>query len=249
MSLVEVSTISTIARRRLVLAALLGLLLLGLGALRSVLAGGQDRSARVTAGLDSPRPRVALQVGHWQHEKLPEELRGVGTSAGGTNFGGAVEWRVNLAIARETQRLLQSNGLAVELVPATVTPAYRAAAFVSIHTDGNADPAAAGFKVAPSANDESGLAAALPESLTRRYAESTGLPRHGSVTADMTNYYAFDSRRFAHAISPATPAAILETGFLTSPHDRRVIVEQPLVAAEGIANGILDFMRQRGAIG
>ena len=170
------------------------------------------------------------------------------TSAGGASSGGAVEWQVNLAIARETQQLLRARGLAVELLPATVSPAYRAAAFVSIHADGNADPAVAGYKVAPSANDESGLAADLDESLKRRYPESTGLARNASVTADMTSYYAFDSQRFAHAISPATPAAIVETGFLTSPGDRRVIVEQPWLAGRGIANGVLDFMRQRNAI-
>lgn len=190
---------------------------------------------------------MALQVGHWQHEKLPRELRWVATSAGGASFAGAVEWQVNLAIAQEAQRLLRAKDLLVELVPATVTPGDRAAAFVSIHADGNADPMAGGFKAAPSTNDRSGLAAALNESLTRRYAEATGLPENTSVTADMTAYYAFDARRFKHAISPATPAAIIETGFLTNPNDRRVIVAQPRLAAQGIANGVLDFVRRRGA--
>ena len=189
-----------------------------------------------------------MQVGHWQHERLPRELKWVATSAGGASSAGAVEWQVNLAIAQEAQRLLQARGLAVELVPATVQPGYRAAAFVSIHADGNADPTVTGFKTAPSTNDSSGLAAALNESLTRRYAEATKLPRNPSITQDMTAYYAFDARRFQHAVNPATPAAIVETGFLTNPGDRRVIVEQPPLAAKGIADGVLDFMRQRGAI-
>lgn len=217
-------------------------------AARSALSGNEGDPAEATAAANPPRPRVALQIGHWQHEQLPRELKWVATSAGGASFAGAVEWQVNLAIAQEAQRLLQASGLVVELVPATVTPDYRAAAFVSIHADGNADTTVAGFKTAPSMNDRSGFAAALNESLTRRYAEATRLPRNPSVTQDMTAYYAFDARRFDHAVSPATPAAIVETGFLTNPDDRRVIVEQPPLAAKGIANGVLDFMRQRGAI-
>jgi len=186
-----------------------------------------------------------LQVGHWQHEKLPKELRWVRRSAGGATSGGAVEWEVNLAIAREAERLLQGQGLVVDLVPATVRPGYRAAAFVSIHADGNHDPTVSGFKVAPAARDGSGLARVLNESVVRRYAERTRLAWNPSITSDMTDYYAFDARRFRHAINPATPAVVLETGFLTNPEDRRVIVDAPQLAGEGIATGVLDFLRQR----
>lgn len=226
----------------------MGLLLLVVGALRSALAGSDPAPTQAAAETRSPRPRVALQAGHWQHEKLPRELKWVATSAGGASVAGVAEWEVNLAIAREAQRLLEARGFAVEVIPATVRPRYRAAAFVSIHADGNADPAAAGFKAAPSTKDKSGFAPALSESLRRRYAEATALPQNSSTTEDMTAYYAFDSGRFEHAVSPATPAAILETGFLTNPEDRRVIAEQPRVAGTGIANGVLDFMRKRGAI-
>lgn len=186
---------------------------------------------------------MALQVGHWQHEKLPRELRRVGRSAGGTTSGGSTEWKVNLAIAREAQQMLQAQGLAVDLLPATVPPGYGAAAFVSIHADGNDDPAVTGFKVAPSQRDRSGLAGVLNEDLERRYAKRTGLASNPSITGDMTRYYAFDGRRFRHAIDPATPAVVLETGFLTNPRDRRVIVRAPQLAARGIADGLLDFLR------
>ena len=235
-----------IARRNLALAGLVGLVLFALGATRGARGGGDPRPAPPTATAPGPaRPRVALQVGHWQHEKLPGELRGVGRSAGGTRSGGTVEWQVNLAIARRAQRLLQGQGLAVDLVPATVPPGYRAAAFVSIHADGNADSHVTGFKVAPSKRDRSGLARALNDSLARRYAERTGLSWNASITADMTSYYAFDARRFRHAINPATPAVVLETGFLTSASDRRVLVREPQLAAAGIATGLLDFLRIR----
>jgi len=236
--------ISTIARRRLALVGAVGLLILAVGVARSALSGGNGGSARVTAPAPKPaQPRVALQVGHWQHEKLPRELQWVRRSAGGTASAGTVEWQVNLAIAREAQRLLEAQSLAVDLLPATVPPGYRAAAFVSIHTDGNDDPTVTGFKVAPAARDRSGLARTLNESLARRYAERTALSWNTGITPDMTSYYAFDERRFRHAINPATPAVVLETGFLTNPDDRRIIVDAPQLAAQGIANGVLDFLR------
>gem|GEM_PF-6910029 len=36
-----------------------------------------------------------------------------------------------------------------------------------------------------------------------------------------------------------TPAVIVETGFMTSPTDRAIIVSKPGVAAKGIADGVL----------
>jgi hypothetical protein len=58
----------------------------------------------------------------------------------------------------------------------------------------------------------------------------------------MTAYYAFNWPRYEHAIHPHTPAAIVETGFLTSAVDRAVIVDSPAVAARGIAAGISAFL-------
>lgn len=206
-----------------------------------------DRSPAL-AETPAERPRVALQVGHWQHDSMPKELRWVARSAGGTTSAGAIEWRVSLAIARRAARLLAARGLQVEIVPATVRPRYQAAAFVSIHADGNGDSTVSGFKAAPSSNDASGLAATLNQSLVRHYAARTRLLVNPSVTSDMTAYYAFDARRFDHAISPTTPAVIIETGFLTNAQDRRVIVDRPDLAARGIAEGVLGFIRARLAL-
>ena len=163
-------------------------------------------------------------------------------SAGGATSGGVVESDAGLAIAEAAARMLRRRGLAVDLVPATVRPRYRAAAFVSIHADGNADPTVAGFKSAPSPTAAS---ARLNASIARRYGQRTGLGWNPSITPDMTNYYAFDARRFRHAIDPATPAVVLETGFLTNAADREVIVAAPDVAAAGIADGVVDFLRRK----
>ena len=57
----------------------------------------------------------------------------------------------------------------------------------------------------------------------------------------MRNYYAFNFRRYEHALHPMTIAAILETGFLTNAGDREVIMRQPERAARGIVEAITAF--------
>jgi N-acetylmuramoyl-L-alanine amidase len=57
----------------------------------------------------------------------------------------------------------------------------------------------------------------------------------GSVTGDMTNYHAFNE------INSDTPAAIIETGFMNL--DREILTQHPDVIANGIASGILCFIR------
>lgn len=194
------------------------------------------------AGAATPRAHVALQVGHWRAEELPEEQHLVRDAAGGTTAAGVVEWEVNLAIAREAARLLAARNIATDVLPAKVSPRYRADAFVSIHADGNEDASVSGFKSVASARDRSGRADLLNGFLGDRYAQATGLRTNPTVTPDMTGYYAFDARRFRYAIDPRTPAVVLETGFLSNPEDRDVIVRRPELAAAGIARGVLDFL-------
>jgi hypothetical protein len=57
----------------------------------------------------------------------------------------------------------------------------------------------------------------------------------------MQNYYAFNFRRYEHALHPMTIGVILETGFLTSARDREVIVSAPEVAARGIVDAVEAF--------
>jgi N-acetylmuramoyl-L-alanine amidase len=57
----------------------------------------------------------------------------------------------------------------------------------------------------------------------------------------MRNYYAFNYRRYEHALHPMTIAIILETGFLTSLSDRQVLVDDPERAARGIVAAVTAF--------
>jgi N-acetylmuramoyl-L-alanine amidase len=60
----------------------------------------------------------------------------------------------------------------------------------------------------------------------------------------MLYYYAFNSRRYCHAVAPGVPQAIVETGFLTSAVDRQLLLGNPGAAAKGIAEGVIAFLAQ-----
>ena len=135
-----------------------------------------------------------------------------------------------------------------------VPPSYRAHLFISIHADGSTDPNTSGYRVAEPRRDATGRASGFVELLRQSYGEETGLPRIPTVTHRMQNYYAFNFRRYEHALHPMTIGVIIETGFLTSPGDRRVetgfltspgdrrvIVDDPERAARGIVEAVKAF--------
>ncbi len=186
------------------------------------------------------RPRVGIQAGHWRAAEAPAELARIRSN--GTRGGGLHESEVTLRIAELVVDLLLARGVEAEVLPATVPPAYRADLFISVHADGHNSPQASGFSIAAPRRDQTGVAREFVELLAGHYAEATGLRRNRNVTRQMENYYAFNSRRYTHSIDPRTPAVILETGFLTSPADRRIIVDRPELSAQGIADAVLEFL-------
>ncbi len=187
--------------------------------------------------------RVGIQAGHWKLEEVPEELEGLQDSTG-AHGGGHSEQETVLEIAREVKALLEKEGIVVDLLPATVPVDYAADAFVSIHADGSSSANVSGYKIAPPRRDFSGKADALVDALYATYGEATGMRTDANITRRMSGYYAFNWRRYDHALHPMTPAAIIETGFMTSATDRAIIVSKPQVAAEGIAEGILRFLEK-----
>lgn len=189
--------------------------------------------------------KVALQAGHWKAGEAPEELQRLRERTG-TSGGGKAEWQVNLKIAEETKKLLEKQGITVDLLPATVPPGYWADVFVAIHADGNENSAVAGFKAAAPRRDLSGKAPLLTQLMETEYQTATKLARDPNVTRNMTGYYAFNWRRYQHSLHPMTAATIIETGFLTNSSDRKVILQAPQKAALGIANGILKYFEQAG---
>jgi hypothetical protein len=189
--------------------------------------------------------RVGIQAGHWRSQELPDEqapLRG----SSGAFASGYAEVTVNLDIARRVAALLASDGIVVDVLPATVPPGYAADAFVALHADGAEQTDICGFKLATPWWTSS-ASQHLLDTLTAEYGKATGQPLDGAITANMRGYYAFNYRRYTHAISKTTPAVIIEMGFLTCANDRALLVNQPDAVAVGIANGIVRYLNEHAA--
>jgi len=183
--------------------------------------------------------RIGLQAGHWKADEAPRELSGIRDN--GTRWEGKAEWEANLEIAQQAGALLEELGYEVDILPAVVPPAYRAHLFISIHADGSNDPNASGYRIAAPRRDATGRAQGFVDLLERSYGEETGLRRLPTVTHRMQNYYTFNFRRYEHALHPMTIGVIIETGFLTSARDRRVILDDPGKAARGIVEAVTAF--------
>ena len=187
--------------------------------------------------------RVGLQAGHWEYADAPDELADLRSNPG-TSGGGKAEWQVTLDIANRAAEMLRADGILVDVLPTTIPVRYRANAFVAIHADGDTAGVLDGFKVArpgfssvPEADD------ALVAAINDQYGAVTGLPREDNqISRRMTYYYAFNSRRYQHAVAPGVPQAIIETGFLTNAGDRTLLLGDPDLAARGIADGVLKFL-------
>lgn len=178
-------------------------------------------------------PLVGIVAGHW------------GNDSGAECPDGVTEQQVNLEIARRVTEKLRAKGVWTDLLQEFDSRLnnYRADVLLSIHADScdpiDADPPATGFKVARS------VASAIPTTEDRlvtcviqEYAKATKMVFHeNSITPDMTSYHSFSE------IHADTPAAIIETGFLYLDYD--MIVKQPDLPAQGIANGILCFLDNR----
>jgi len=191
-------------------------------------------------------PSVALQAGHWKNKEVPDELENLRHN--GAYAAGKYEWEVNLVIAERAKALLEKEGVVVEILPTTVPPRYWADVFVSIHADDAPNRENSGYKVAAPWRDRTGKAERLADAVETAYGESTGMELNGNVSANMRGYYAFNWRRYEHALHPMTTAMILETGFLSSAKDRKTIVSRPEVSARGIADGVLAYLRSEGLL-
>src|SRR5262249_14597079 len=140
--------------------------------------------------------------------------------------------------------MLQSAGMQVDVLPATIPPHYRANLFLALHADGDPAGQANGFKVArPGFSSVPNVDDQLVEQLNQAYAATSNLPRDDEhISLRMRYYYAFNSRRYCHAVAPGVPQAIIEMGYLTSASDRRLLIGDPDRLARGVADGIRSFL-------
>ena len=191
--------------------------------------------------------KVGFQVGHWDSKNLPQELEKLRNNTGASG-GGKWEWEVNKIIAEHIAEILRNEGVYIDIIPATVPPAYWADAFVAIHADGSENRQASGYKFAPPWRDFTGDATTLTFMLQDEYEKATGLKRDLNITRNMRGYYAFSWWRYKHAVHPMTTSVIVETGFITNLSDQKFLINTPEIPSRAIAGGILSYLRSEGLL-
>ena len=185
--------------------------------------------------------KVGIQIGHWKSNELPDELEKLRSSTG-TSGGGKYEWEVNLEISKELVKLLETNGITTELLPATVPPEYWADVFISIHADGSLNRLTNGFKIATPWRDWSLKGSKAADLIEISYGKTTNFPKDPKITRNMKGYYAFSWWKYEHAVHPMTTSLIIETGFLTNPYEQRILINKPELIARGIAEGLINYL-------
>ncbi len=193
----------------------------------------------------SPVPAIVPTEGPLNTVGIVSGHRGLHPTTGLPDPGavcedGLTEAEINETIAERVAKLLHDSGYTVDVFD-EFDPrlhGYRALAMISIHADSceYINDLATGFKVASFAEsstpDED---ARLVRCLIDRYAATTGLTFHPSVTFDMTQYHTF------REVAPGSPGAIMEVGFMYL--DRELLTGNPDQVALGVARGVLCFLR------
>jgi N-acetylmuramoyl-L-alanine amidase len=187
--------------------------------------------------------RVAIQAGHWKSDEAPDELRRLIPQTGAA-WEGVTEVEINLDIAKRVGVVLNSKGIAVDILPTKIPVGYVADAFVALHADSDGVGENSGFKMAHGAR-RGPYEDALLKDIKDAFGAATGLnydARH--VTRNMTGYFAFSWSRFQHAVAAHTPAVILEMGYVSNDDDRTLMLDKADVLAGAIADGVLKFLNE-----
>jgi len=219
-------------QRIFMLLGLIILLTIVVVVVRAVDVPGMDASAvgaqRLWARLVQ-RPHVALISGHAAYD----------SGAVCTDVTGAVtltEAQVNAAVTRRVAQQLRRRGVQVSVLDEHDARLVdlRVDALLSLHSDSCIDES--GYKAAHRANSPIRAAEGrFLQCIDRYYPAATDLAHHpNTITHDMVGYYAFNR------IDPATPAVILEMGFLGG--DQALLVNEPGRVASGIARSVVCFV-------
>lgn len=163
----------------------------------------------------------------------------------GAEWGSIREVDINKSVVDALRPMLEAKGMRVMLVPATVPPGLRADAFVAVHVDSTNDRTRRGWKLSPPWRS-SPASRELAHDLSLSFDTHPSLVNDADgITVNMRGYFAFNNRRFYHAISPYTPAAIIELGFLSNSTDRALLTADPKFWAGIIAVGLEHYFQGR----
>lgn len=230
-----------------VLAAFLALNLSLAGQGRGDAAAGLPRSLSQAVNRLRGPVRVGLQVGHLDAADQPEELATLRPSTG-AHAGGVNEVDVNAAIVDALATRLSAHGILVDVLPATVPPRYRADLVLAVHADASIDAGRNGYKSAHFTPERNGREALLKLEVDRAVLLATGLEDDDrNVSGNMLEYYAFNERRFRHAVARRTPALLVEMGYLSNPEDLDLLLEPDRVAAV-LERGLLRYLHDVGRL-
>lgn len=185
--------------------------------------------------------KVAIQVGHWKNQEVPEELENLRQNTGASSSG-VTELEINLDVSERIFNILRENNIDVEILPTTVPPRYWADVFIAIHADGSTDHRTSGYKFAGPWRDFTGNSDKLVEILSENYERDTDLEFDDNISRNMRGYYAFSWWRYEHAIHPMTTAVIAELGFVTNRSDRNLLTTKSDLVAESISKSILKYL-------
>ena len=192
-------------------------------------------------------PVVAIQAGHWQTENHADEFSWLRTSTG-SEAGGVREVDLNVDIAHRIAEYLRSWGNEAYVLPSQIPPSYRADAFISIHSDGNNNKQARGFKMATYYRNWVATDTLVRE-MEDEYGKQTGLPKDYRITANMLDYYAFNTGLYEHTIAEDTPGVVVEMGFLSNAQDRAFMIQNRDLVARAIALGTARFLGAKPVTG
>ncbi len=168
----------------------------------------------------------------------------------GAEGNGYREQDITFEIGRRLASILNANGFETRLSRATPETqlgnsvstslaarvdganSWGADYFVSLHTNASVNPQASGTEVL--VYSRSSPAFELARSVLEQLRLSTGLRSRGVVTRP--GLYVLRKT--------AMPAILVEMGFITNPEDASLMVNSPELFAQGIADGIIDYVRR-----
>ena len=190
---------------------------------------GRNASPVPPTATPEPRELVGIVAGHR------------GNDSGAVCPDGLTEAEINFSVAEQVKDILYSKGYDVDILDEfddRLTD-YSASALVSIHADScdYINEQATGYKVTASLETQIPVESnRLVSCLISHYEAITKMNFHaGSITYDMEYYHAF------RELNSKTPAAIIEVGFMNL--DRDMLTNNSSTVAQGVANGILCYVR------
>jgi hypothetical protein len=220
---------------------------------QAIVPGGPTTAAAVGRNTPQPRTNLGIIAGHNRVRKRPDgsyervlepdPVTGMPPDYGAMCRDGTNEAEITFDVAQRVAAELKREGqysaeLLSEFDPLRAKEKFFGLALISIHVDACLKDFS-GFKVAHIAQSSMPqVEDVLVNCLRDNYKAATGLQEHvNTITPDMQYYHAFNE------ITPTTPGAIIELGFL---NDDKEMLKQGDLPVKGVLAGINCFARQTG---